>query len=164
MKPGRIVVISFLMFISLTDLAFARHPLLKVMNHTFNTDTIPAKDSIDERIFDQVDIEADFPGGESAWLKFLERNLNANTPVDNGAPAGAYTVWIQFVVGTDGKLSALKMLTHQGYGMETEVMRILRKSPPWSPAQQDGRTVKAYRKQPVTFVVIDDRKRKRRRD
>jgi protein TonB len=37
--------------------------------------------------------------------------------------------------------------------MEEEVMRVIQKSPKWRPAMQNGKPVKAYRKQPITFVV-----------
>ena len=70
-------------------------------------------------------------------------------------PAGSYTVIIQFVVDKEGNISEIKPLTNRGYGMEKEVIRILEKSPKWTPAYQDNRPVKAYRKQPVTFVVVN---------
>jgi protein TonB len=46
--------------------------------------------------------------------------------------------------------------------MEAEVIRILRQSPPWVPAVQNGRKVKAYRKQPVTFEISEEKKKKKR--
>jgi protein TonB len=126
-------------------------------------DTTPAKDTSELKVFEKVEIEASFPGGEGAWRSFLEQNLNPNTPVEHGAPAGSYTVWVQFIVDKEGKPTEFKALTHHGYGMETEVIRTMRKAPLWTPASQGGRIVKAYRKQPVTFVVQEE-KRKRRRD
>jgi periplasmic protein TonB len=38
--------------------------------------------------------------------------------------------------------------------MEEEVIRLLKNSPRWKPAIQFGRNVKAYRKQPTTFMVV----------
>jgi GldM C-terminal domain/Gram-negative bacterial TonB protein C-terminal len=109
-----------------------------------------------KRIFEKVEIEASFSGGEIGWRKFLEQKLNANVPVDNGAPSGRYTVIVQFVVDRQGNIRDVKALTKHGYGMEAEVMRIIRIGPKWVPAIQDGRSVNAYRKQPVTFVTQDD--------
>lgn len=104
-------------------------------------------------VFEKVETEARFPGGEQQWRSYLEKNLNANTPVDNGAPVGKFTVLVQFIVDREGKVSDIKALTHIGYGMEAEVIRIIKRSGAWQPAIQNKRTVKAYRKQPVTFVV-----------
>jgi beta-lactamase regulating signal transducer with metallopeptidase domain len=97
-----------------------------------------------------------FPGGQTEWRKYLERNLNANVPVDNGAPAGQYTVWTKFVVDAEGNLSDIKATTEHGYGMEAEVIRIIKAGPKWVPATVDGKAVSAYRKQPVTFVITDE--------
>lgn len=97
-----------------------------------------------------VEVDAKFNGN---WEKFLIRNLNANVPVDNGAPAGRYTVLIQFVVDLEGNVSDIKPLTAHGYGMEEEAARVLKKALKWEPAFQNGHHVKAYRKQPITFVV-----------
>jgi protein TonB len=117
-------------------------------------EVIVKKEEDDEnKIWEKVEIDASFPGGEKEWTKFLQRNLNANVPVDNGAQAGKYTVWIQFIVDKEGNVSDIKPLTNQGFGMEDEAMRVLRKVPKWTPAQQNGRYVKAYRKQPITFIV-----------
>ena len=111
---------------------------------------------IGDGIFAKVEVEASYPGGEQAWRKFLEEKLNPNVPVKNGAPVGKYTVWVQFVVAKDGSTSEIKALTNLGYGMEKEVMDLIKKSGKWSPAIQFGKNVKAYRKQPVTFIVMDD--------
>jgi len=108
------------------------------------------------RVFEKVEIEAEYPGKLNGWRKYLEKNLNANVPVDNGAPIGIYTVIVQFIVDKQGNISNVKALTSMGYGMEAEVLRVINKSGSWEPAMQKGKPVKAYRKQPVTFVVMDD--------
>ena len=83
---------------------------------------IEEKKEDENKIFEKVEIEASFKGGESAWRKYLERNLNPNTPVDNGAPEGTHTVWVQFVVDKEGTISDVKGLTTKGYGMEEEAV------------------------------------------
>ena len=97
--------------------------------------------------------EAEFPGGINGWRRFIQRTLNPNVPAKNKAPDGQYTVVMQFIVGKDGKLTDIKPRTHFGFGMEQEAERMLQASPKWTPAHQSGRTVNAYRMQPLTFVV-----------
>jgi len=111
------------------------------------------KEDDENKIFEKVEIEATFKGGEAAWRKYLERNLNGNAPIDNGAPEGTYTVYVQFVVSKDGSISDVRPLTNHGYGMEAEAVRVIKKGPAWTPAIQNGRSVNAYRKQPITFQV-----------
>jgi len=114
------------------------------------------KEDDENKIFDKVEIEAMFPGGDSKWRQYLERNLNAQVAADNGAPEGTYTTVVQFVVDKEGNISDVRALTNHGYGLEDEAMRVIKKGPKWTPAIQNGRQVKAYRKQPITFVVSGD--------
>ncbi len=114
---------------------------------------IEEKKVVEPEIYEKVEMEAAFPGGPRAWENFLKRNLDANVPIDNSAPSGRYTVVIQFVVDKEGVVSDMKPITAHGFGMEQEAIRVLRKATKWTPANQNGRAVKAYRKQPITFVV-----------
>lgn len=107
----------------------------------------------DNMIFEKVEIEASFPGGEAKWRQFLERSLSTFNPADEGAPAGTYTTYVQFVVDKEGNISDVRALTNHGYGMEEAAVRVIKKGPRWSPAIQNQRQVKAYRKQPITFRV-----------
>ncbi|HKZ65179.1 MAG TPA: energy transducer TonB [Chitinophagaceae bacterium] len=103
--------------------------------------------------FTKVEVDAKFDGN---WEKFLLRNLNAQTPVDNNAPEGNYKVLIQFVVDIDGTVSDIKPITNLGYGLEQEAIRVLKKAKNWEPAIQNGRQVKAYRIQAITFQVTGE--------
>ncbi len=141
----RFITISLLTIVSFS--ACAQTGSTKLSNDSLNND---------ESVFEKVEIEAAFTGGASAWFKYLQSKLNPNVPVNNGAPAGCYTVYVQFVVNKDGNIQNVKPLTHHGYGMEQEVVRIIKMGPKWEPAMQKGRKVNAYRKQPVTFMVEDD--------
>ncbi|MBI3137373.1 MAG: energy transducer TonB [Sphingobacteriales bacterium] len=111
------------------------------------------KEDDENKIFDKVEIEAAFPGGDSKWRQYLERNANGQVATDNGAPEGTYTTVVQFVVDKEGNISDVRALTNNGYGMEEEAIRVIKKGPKWNPAIQNGRQVKAYRKQPITFRV-----------
>lgn len=104
-------------------------------------------------IFAKVDTEAMFPGGPQAWRKFLEKNLRADVATENGAKPGTYTTIIQFIVDKDGTVSDVKPLTNIGYGLEQEAVRVIKKSGKWKPAIQNGKVVKAYRKQPITYQI-----------
>ena len=105
-----------------------------------------------------VDIEASFPGGAAAWLNFLERNVKASIPTDNGARPGKYNTAVRFIVEPDGSLSNFEPLTDYGFGMEDEVIRVLKKSEKWKPALNnksgDGKEVRAYRIQTIQFQVL----------
>ena len=106
-----------------------------------------------DSLYTREEMEAHFPGGDAGWRDYLRKNLNANIPADNNAPAGKYTVFIKFRVNKDGSLEDISTETYQGYGMDQEAIRVIKKGPKWIPATQYGRKVNAYRRQPVTFLL-----------
>ena len=107
----------------------------------------------EDTVFQKVEIEAEFPGGALQWSRYLQKNLNAGTPVNNGAPGGTYQVRIRFIVSKEGAISDVHSEKKYGYGMEEEAIKIIKQGPKWKPALQNGRNVDAYRSQPITFVV-----------
>jgi periplasmic protein TonB len=130
--------------------------LLVILFCVFNTkaQTTTNEKEIEENVvFQKVEIESEFPGGNKEFIKFLQKKLNGNIPTQNNAKKGLYTVIVSFVVNKDGTLSKITPETNHGYGMENEVIRVLQKSPKWKPGLQQGKLVSSVKRQPVTFVV-----------
>lgn len=137
-------------------------PILLLVSFTAFSQTAPdtAKNKSDivdgDKIFLKVDSEAEFPGGIDGWRKYLEENLNPEVPIKKKAPAGTYQVLVRFIVAKDGQLKNISAESSHGYGMEKEVIRIIRKGPNWIPAMLDGKPINAYRRQPVTFMISEE--------
>ncbi len=106
-----------------------------------------------EPTFTKVQQEPEFIGGLAEWRNFLAKNLNGEIAATNSAPKGTFTVVIQFIVEKDGSISDVKSLTSHGFGMEKEAMRVIESTPKWTPAKQNKNVVRAYKKQPITFIV-----------
>jgi protein TonB len=109
-----------------------------------------------DKVFTVVQIPAEFPGGTSAWIRYLERNLNRDIPVENGAPPERYTVVVAFTVSKTGAISDVAAENDPGYGTKAEAIRVITKGPSWKPAVQNGRNVIYRHKQAITFVVSED--------
>jgi protein TonB len=97
--------------------------------------------------------QAEFPGGTTAWIKFLNKNLRSDIPIKNRAPNGTNKIIISFKVATNGKISNVKAETNFGYGMEQELIKVIQKGPKWIPATNSGKKINATRRQPVVFIV-----------
>jgi periplasmic protein TonB len=115
----------------------------------------PAEEETD-KIFTVVQIPAEFPGGTQGWIRYLERTLNRDLPVENGAPAGKYSVVVSFVVARDGSISDVKSENDPGYGTKDEAVRVITRGPKWKPAVQNGRNVIYRHRQAIVFVVSED--------
>ena len=108
-----------------------------------------------DKEFKTVQIQAKFPGGIDAWTKYLQRNLRQDTPTENGAPAGNYTVVVSFLVDKTGAISEVKAENDPGYGTASEAVRVIQRGPAWQPAVQNGRNVIYRQRQSITFQVIE---------
>ena len=78
-----------------------------------------------DKEFTTVQVEAKYPGD---WENFLRRNLNNDTPVDNGAPPGQYRVTVSFRVDKQGNVTEVKALNDPGYGTAAEAVRAIKAS------------------------------------
>lgn len=95
---------------------------------------------------------AEFPGGLSAFSRFLSKHLRA--PADL-RPGEKKTVLAQFMVDINGKISEIIILNSAGDYYDKEVIRVLNKMPAWKPAVQNGHKTAIYFKQPVSFLGIE---------
>jgi periplasmic protein TonB len=116
----------------------------------------PKQEEDYDKVFTVVQIPAEFPGGLPAWIKYLERNLNRDLPVENGAPPGKYTVIVSFIVDKTGGISEVKAENDPGYGTKDEAVRVIKRGPNWKPAVQNGRNVIYRHKQSITFMVSEE--------
>jgi len=108
-----------------------------------------------DSIYVVVEIPAEFPGGKAEWIKYLERNLNRDLPIENGAPSGRYVVTLSFIVDKHGAISEVQALNDPGYGTKEEAIRVIKKGPNWKPALQNGRNVIYRHIQNIIFVVSE---------
>ena len=60
------------------------------------------------------------------------------------------------MVDKEGNIKAVIPITHHGFGMEEEVIRVMKLSPKWTPARQNGKIVNAYKMQAVTFLMREN--------
>lgn len=96
--------------------------------------------------------EAHFPGGEKSWLDFLSKNLNSPGLLEADE---RIVVHVKFDINEDGALSNFQIVKSGGKIFDREVLRVMRKMPPWEPAIQNGRKVKVSFMQPVVFVAME---------
>lgn len=93
-----------------------------------------------------IEVKPDFPGGMAAFGKFIEKNYQA--PEEEGLKGKVY---VTFVVEKDGSLTDIKVLRDIGYGTGKEAIRVLNRSPKWSPGEQNGKKVRCTFSLPISI-------------
>ena len=109
-----------------------------------------------DQTFTSVEIQAEC---SQDWGKYLNRNLDNTVPSNAGAPTGRYTVKVTFVVDKNGNVTEVTGELEGGgndYGTVEEAIRAVKKGPKWKPGIQNGRQVKSWRSQRITFEVQGD--------
>ncbi len=109
-------------------------------------------------VFQVTETPAMFPGGVSAWNKYLERNLSIDFLVKQKAPWGKYKVVVNFQVDVEGNISQVHAVNNPGYQVNEEAEKLIKKGPKWKPAIQNGKIVASEVNQSITFVVPEPAK------
>ncbi len=60
-------------------------------------------------------------------------------------------VIVRFVVNEDGAITDAKVVRGIGSGCDEEAIRVIKSMPKWKPGKQNGRAVKVWFTQPITF-------------
>jgi outer membrane biosynthesis protein TonB len=113
------------------------------------------KQNSEDMVFTKVDKEASFPGGLAGWTKYVTRAINSDIDaISENKEFGTAT--IRFIVDKNGNVSDVEAITMKGSQLAKTAVEAIRKGPKWTPAQQNGRFVTAYRLQPVTLKNPDN--------
>jgi hypothetical protein len=81
-----------------------------------------------DSVFTSATITGAVPGGDTTWKDYILQNLNTAFFIKNGAPKGRYTVMVKYSVDNEGYISNALPLNANGYGMDAEVYRVIRRS------------------------------------
>ena len=103
--------------------------------------------------FISVQIESEYPGGIPAWQRFLNKYLRYPQEAQDQGVQG--TVLVQFIVDKEGNVSDVEAVSGPAE-LRAEAVRVIKKSGKWTPAVQNGRHVKSYKKQPIGFKMNDE--------
>ncbi|MBC7846570.1 MAG: energy transducer TonB [Flavobacterium sp.] len=94
----------------------------------------------------KVDVQPQFSGGIEAFFKFIANHYKMpNVDKFSGK------VYVTFVIEIDGSLTDIKVLSDIGYGTGKEAIRVLKLSPKWKPAEQNGQKVRCLHAIPISL-------------
>ena len=103
----------------------------------------------DDKVYDVVEQQPEFPGGTSGLAKWLGDNIKY--PAEAAKQGIEGRVIVQFVVGIDGTVSNVKLMRPVNPLLDQEALRVVTAMPKWTPGKQDGKPVAVKYTIPVTF-------------
>jgi protein TonB len=93
-------------------------------------------------------------GGESAWAKFLNKNLRYPIPAQEDGVSGR--VILSFIIEKDGSLSNIVVQSPAGHGFDEEALRVLKLAKAWKPGMQNGQPVRVRYAIPINFRLSSE--------
>jgi TonB family protein len=96
----------------------------------------------------KVEVEADYPGGSDAWVKYLGKTLQYPMEAVSNEVQG--NVMVEFVVRKDGSVTDIRAISGPKQ-LRTESVRVIAESGNWVPAVDRGMKVDSYKKQPIHY-------------
>ena len=121
---------------------YSRGRLLSVWNASDGSKT--KKDSSID-----TGVESMFAGEAGSWSRYLQKNMKYPESAASKEIQG--TVIVNFIVDAQGAIQDEFLLKSVEFTLDDEAVRLIKQSPAWIPAMQNGRKVKSYKSQPIVF-------------
>ena len=101
------------------------------------------------KTYDVVEEMPQFPGGNSALMEYLARNVKYPVVAEENGIQGR--VVCRFIVERDGSITDVRVVRSVDPSLDREAMRVIKSMPHWIPGKQNGSPVRAEYTLPITF-------------
>lgn len=105
----------------------------------------------EEKEFIHVEQSPQYAGGNEAMAAFLRKNLKYPRPASQAGVQGK--VFVQFTVGSDGKVENAAAVKGIGFGCDEEAVRVVKMMKDWMPGKQAGVPVRVRFTLPIAFQL-----------
>lgn len=103
----------------------------------------------DDHIYDIVEVNAQFPGGEGAMYKWLADHVKyPKEAIENNIQG---RVMVNFTVEKDGEITDIKVMRSPDPLLTEEAERMVKAMPKWNPAKNKGEIVRSTFNLPINF-------------
>lgn len=109
----------------------------------------PKQEAEQNKVFDVVEQQPQFPGGMGALNQWLGSNIKYPAMAAENGIEGR--VIVQFVVERDGSVSGVHVVRGVDPSLDKEATRVVAQMPKWIPGKQNGQAVRSRFTVPVTF-------------
>jgi len=106
-----------------------------------------------EQIFTIVEVTASPKDGLAAFYQSMAEQIKYPSQARRLRVEGK--VFVEFVIGKDGKITEVKAVKGIGAGCDEEAVRIIQNSPPWNPGRQRGKPVRQRMVLPIIFKLAN---------
>ncbi|MDR1024034.1 MAG: TonB family protein [Prevotellaceae bacterium] len=104
-----------------------------------------------KKVFTAVEEMPQFPGGETALMKWLQNSIKyPKTAFEQGIQGRAV---VSFIIRADGSIDDIRTVQPLSTDCDSEAIRVVKAMPKWIPGKQDGKQVDVYYTLPIVFKL-----------
>jgi protein TonB len=122
---------------------------VEVMNLEAETGPSEEEEAEGNQIFTIVEQQPEFPGGETALLKYLSEHIKYPAFAQENGIQGRVT--LSFTVEKDGSIANIEVMRSPADELSKEAVRVVSSMPKWKPGKQRGKPVRVKYVLPVVF-------------
>lgn len=122
-----------------------------VVNAPAAKETSVGVEKREEKEFVYVEQSPQYAGGNEAMAAFLRKNLKYPSQASRAGIQGK--VFVQFTVGSDGKIENAAAVKGIGFGCDEEAVRVVKMMKDWMPGKQAGVPVRVRFTLPIAFQL-----------
>lgn len=125
-----------------------------IINAQEHKDVVVVEDVVappvdDNKVFEAVEQDPQFPGGQTALLKYVADHIKyPSTAQENGIQG---KVIVQFVVTKTGSVGEVKVVRSKDPDLDKEAIRVVKSLPKFTPGKMNGNSVNVWYTLPITF-------------
>lgn len=105
----------------------------------------------DDTIYSLADEQPTYPGGMSAFFKYIQTNMQYPASAKVSGIEGR--VFVEYIVEKDGSISGTKILKSLNGACDKEAIRLISNSEKWTAGKIDGKVVRVKMALPLNFKL-----------
>lgn len=151
-----VVLFSFAFSLSFSGTALAQSEAQTAVDNESVVKTEPLAFAMpqDEPAFTVVEKMPEYPGGKEAMYKFIVNNIKYPEEARKNGIQG--TVYVNFIVEKNGKLSNIRALKGVNEELDKEALRVVSEMPKWKPGLEKGNPVRVVFNLPISYKLDGD--------
>lgn len=125
-----------------------------LISNEFIDDGIPINiesNAGESKVFSSVEELPSYPGGQGAFIKYLNKTLSYPPYAQNKKIQGR--VLVQFIVEKSGALTNISVAESAHPVLDDEALRVVHRMPKWRPGKEKGRVVRVKIMIPIIFKI-----------
>jgi len=102
-------------------------------------------------VYKKADVMPEYPGGMQALMAYMGESIKYPKAASEAGVEGK--VFVQFVVGIDGKVSLIEVVKSVHEDLDAEATRVISEMPDWKPGVKDGEKVNVQMVLPISYKL-----------